>query len=96
MNRTVAALLVAVLAAALWLLWSFEHEYTTIRAPWTGLTYAASVTGFVVVGVVGRGWRGVALAAAAAAAPLAGARPLLLRTKRSSRHPALRQKRWRH
>ena len=71
MNRTPAAVVVAVLAAALLLLWSFEHEHTTIRAPWTGLTYAAAVAGFIAVGLVGRGWRAVASAAIAAAAALA-------------------------
>jgi len=76
MNRTLSALLVAVLAAAVWLLWSFEHENTSIRAPWTGLTYAASVAGFVVVGIVGRGWRAVAFAAAAAAAAVLLVEPL--------------------
>ncbi len=81
MNRTSAALLVAVLAAALWLLWSFEHEHTRIRAPWTGLTLAASVAGFVAVGIVGRGWRAVAFAAAAAAAAVLLVDPLIWRSE---------------
>lgn len=81
MNRTFAALLVAVLAAALWLLWSFEHEHTRIRAPWTGLTLAASAAGFVAVGIVGRGWRGVAFAAGAAAAAVLLVDPLIWRSE---------------
>ena len=68
MNRTLASLLPAVLGAALWLLWTVEHDHTRIRAPWTGLTLVASALAFVAAGVVGRGWRAVAGAALVAAA----------------------------
>lgn len=81
MNRALASALVAVAAAALWLLWSFEHEHTRIRAPWTGLTYAAAVAGFIVAGIVGRGWHAVAAAAAAAAAAALAVDPLVWRTE---------------
>jgi len=68
MNRTLASIVLAVLAATLWLLWNLEHEHTSIRAPWTGVTYAASGLGFLAAGVVGRGWRSLVVAIAAAAA----------------------------
>lgn len=67
----------AVLAAALWLLWNFEHEHTSIRAPWTGLSYAASAIAFMAAGAVGRGWRAVIAAAAAAAAAVVLVDPLV-------------------
>ena len=69
MNRIRASSVVmAVLGAALWLLWNFEHAHTGIRAPWTGLILAASALAFMATGVVGRGSRAVAVAIAAAAA----------------------------
>src|SRR5688572_10248794 len=77
MNRTVASIVMAVLGAALWLLWNFEHEHTSIRAPWTGLTYAACAFAFLAVGIVGRGWRAVALATVAAGAAVVVVDPLL-------------------
>jgi hypothetical protein len=88
-NRTLASLLAAGIAASLWLLWNFEHEHTSIRAPWTGLTYAASGLALIASGVVGRGWR--ALAAATVAALVAVAlvdprsvpRKLSVRTQRA-------------
>jgi hypothetical protein len=77
MKRTLASIVMAGIAAGLWLLWAFEHEQTGIRAPWTGLTYAASALAFVVVGVVGRGWRAIAIAIAVAAAAVALVDPLM-------------------
>lgn len=77
MNRTLASLVAAIIAASLWLLWNFEHENTSIRAPWTGLTFAASVLGFVACGVVGRGWRAPACAGLAAAAAVLLVDPLV-------------------
>jgi hypothetical protein len=38
MTRTLASIVMGLVAGALWLLWNFEHEHTTIRAPWTGIT----------------------------------------------------------
>jgi hypothetical protein len=67
-NRTLASLLAAVIAASLSLLWNFEHEHPSIRAPWTGLTFAASVLAFIASGVMGRGWRALACAIVAAVA----------------------------
>ncbi|MDP8908365.1 MAG: hypothetical protein M3N47_04450 [Chloroflexota bacterium] len=70
MNRTARSLLLALLGVALWLGWVAEHEHTSIRAPWTGLTLVASGLLFIASGVVGRGWRallGVAVAVAAGA-----------------------------
>ena len=58
-------LLVALVAAGLWLIWNVEHEHTGIRAPWTGLTLVSSAVAFVVLGVVGRGWRALLAAATA-------------------------------
>jgi hypothetical protein len=65
----VASLALAFLAASLWLAASAEHEYTSIRAPWTGMTLVASGLAFVAAGYIGRGWR--ALLGAAVAAPAA-------------------------
>jgi hypothetical protein len=65
-SRARAVPLAAAGAAFLWLLWNFEHEHTGVRAPWTGLTLAASALGFVACGVLGRGVRAVACAAGAA------------------------------
>jgi hypothetical protein len=76
-NRTIASLLAALIAASLWLLWNFEHEHTSIRAPWTGLTFAASVLGFIASGVMGRGWRALACAVVAAAAAIVLVDPLV-------------------
>ena len=81
MNRTVASLLAAVVAAILWLVWNFEHEHTGIRAPWTGLTLAASALGFMAVGVVARGWRVVLFAAVAAAGAVVLVDPLVWQTE---------------
>jgi hypothetical protein len=78
MKRTHQSLLAAVFAAALWLAWVFKHEHTSIRAPWTGLTLAASALGFVAVGVLGRGWRAVLCAVAAAAVAVVLVHPLIL------------------
>ena len=69
----------AALAAALWLLWNFEHEHTSVRAPWTGLTYAASALAFVATGVTGRGWRAIATAVAAASIAVILVDPLVWR-----------------
>jgi hypothetical protein len=66
-NRTVASLLAALVSAILWLVWNVEHEHTSIRAPWTGMTLVASALGFVAVGVAGTGWRAVLFAVIAAA-----------------------------
>lgn len=68
MNRNLACLLAAAVGAGLSLLWSVEHEHTTMRAPWTGITLVASAAAFVAAGVVGRGWRALLCAAAAGAA----------------------------
>jgi hypothetical protein len=72
MNRTIASLLAAAVAASMWLLWNFEHDHTSLRAPWTGMTAGASLLGFVASGVVGQGRRALvgAIVAAAAAAVL--------------------------
>jgi hypothetical protein len=89
MNRTLASMVLAVLAAALWLLWNFEHEDTSIRAPWTGLTYVASAVAFMAVGLVGRGWRAVVVAVAAAAAAVVLVDPLVWHSEPSD--PALEE-----
>jgi hypothetical protein len=78
-NRTLRSLALAVCGAALWLLWTYEHEHTSIRAPWTGLTYAAAALAFVAAGIAGRGWRAVAVAAVAAAAAVVLVDPLVWR-----------------
>ena len=67
----------AAVGAGLWLLWTFEHEHTDVRAPWTGLTYAASALAFIVAGVMGRGWRAVAAAVAAACIAVMVVEPLV-------------------
>lgn len=72
MTRTLACLAVAAAAAGLYLLWGYEHDHTGIRAPWTGLTLAASALGFVAVGIVGRGWRALLATALVAGATMAG------------------------
>ncbi len=77
MPRTLATLGPAALGAALWLLWSYEHERTGIRAPWTGLTLVASALAFAATGVAGRGWRAVALAALGGVAAVLLADPLV-------------------
>jgi hypothetical protein len=77
MNRTVASLLAAVVGAILWLVWNFEHEETSIRAPWTGLTLAASAAGFMAAGIAGRGSRAVLAAVAAALGALGLVDPLV-------------------
>lgn len=70
-KRRVMTGAIAVLGASLWLLWNAEHEFTSVRAPWTGLTLAASVGAFVTVGCVGRGpWTVLASACAAGFAVL--------------------------
>ena len=51
-----SSIVAAFIAAALWLLWTVEHEYTSVRAHWTGLTYVASACGFVAAGWLGRRW----------------------------------------
>jgi hypothetical protein len=56
MNRTAGSFLLALLGAALWVGWMAEHELTSIRAPWTGLTLMASGAAFIATGVVGRRW----------------------------------------
>ena len=76
-NRTVASLLAAVAAAILWLVWNFEHEHTSIRAPWTGVTLIASALGFVAVGLAGTGWRAVLFAMVAAAGAVVLVDPLV-------------------
>jgi hypothetical protein len=76
-SRTLASLLAAAIAASLWLVWNFEHEHTNIRAPWTGLTFAASVLGFIACGVLGRGWRALLCAIAAAVAAVVLVEPLV-------------------
>jgi len=60
MNRTARSFALALLAGALWIGWIAEHEHTSIRAPWTGLTLVASGVVFIAAGVVGRGWRTLA------------------------------------
>jgi hypothetical protein len=67
MTRILASIVMAFVAVALRLLWEYEHEHTNIRAPWTGITYAGSALAFVAVGVLGRGWRALAIATAVAA-----------------------------
>ena len=69
MSATARSFLLTLLAAALWVGWLAEHEETSIRAPWTGLTLVASAVAFVAAGVVGRGWR--ALVAPVVAVPAA-------------------------
>ncbi|HEX2086670.1 MAG TPA: hypothetical protein VHF89_13400 [Solirubrobacteraceae bacterium] len=81
MGRTMITAALALLAGALWMLWAFAHEHTSIRAPWTGLTYALSVTTFVVVGVVGRGWRALACSASAGVAAALLVDPLISRSE---------------
>jgi len=76
MNRTLASASAAVIAAVLWLVWNVEHEHTSVRAPWTGLTLAGSLLGFVLAGIVGRGWRAVLSASAAAIAAAVVVEPL--------------------
>lgn len=71
-------LLVAIVAAGLWLLVDVEREHTRIRAPWTGLTTVASALAFVAVGLVGRGWKAL-LAAGTAAVAAVYLSPLVLR-----------------
>jgi hypothetical protein len=66
-NPTVEALLAALVGVGLCVLWNVEHEHTSIRAPWTGLTLGASAAAFVAAGVVGRGWRAVVVCAAVVA-----------------------------
>ena len=68
MRRTLITLLLAILAAALWVLVDIEREHTDIRAPWTGITNVAAALAFVAVGLVGRGWRALVAAAGAAIA----------------------------
>jgi hypothetical protein len=70
MNPTVEALLAALVGVDLCVLWNVEHEYTSIRAPWTGLTLGASAAAFIAAGVVGRGWRAVVVCAAFVAGTL--------------------------
>ena len=67
----------ALIAAGLWVVWDYEQALTSIRAPWTGVTYAASVGGFVAAGYFGRGVRALLIAAAAAAAALVLVDPLV-------------------
>jgi hypothetical protein len=57
MRSTALSVVFAFIAVALWLMWNFEHEYTSIRAPWTGATYGASLCGFVAVGYLAEGGR---------------------------------------
>jgi hypothetical protein len=80
-NRTVASLLAAGAAAILWLVWNFEHEHTSIRAPWTGVTLAASALGFVAVGVAATGWRAVLFAMLVAAGAVVLVDPLAWQTE---------------
>lgn len=54
-----------------------EREHTRIRAPWTGLTTVTSALAFVAVGFVGRGWKAL-LAAGAAAVGAVYLSPLVL------------------
>jgi hypothetical protein len=65
----------------LWFLWSYEHEHTAIRAPGTGVTLAASVFGFVTVGLTSRSWRAVLAAAGAAVMAALLVDPLVWRTE---------------
>jgi hypothetical protein len=58
----------AFIAVVLWLVWNYEHEYTGIRAPWTGATYVASLCAFVAAGYFGRGLPALLIAAVAAVA----------------------------
>src|ERR671917_425015 len=80
-NRTIASLLAAVVAASLWLLWNFEHEHTSVRAPWTGLTLAASAVAFITSGALGPGWRALACAIVAAAVAVVLVHPLVLHSE---------------
>jgi hypothetical protein len=80
-NRTVASLLAAVVAAILWLVWNFEHEHTSIRAPWTGMTLVASALAFVAVGLAATGWRAVLFAVVAAAGAVVLVEPLVWQTE---------------
>jgi hypothetical protein len=82
-NRTVASLLAAVVAAILWLVWSNEHGHTSIRAPWTGVTLVASALGFVAVGLAATGWRAVLFAVVAAASAVVLVDPLVWKTEPS-------------
>ena len=83
MNRTVASLLAAAVATILWLAWNYEHEHTSIRAPWTGVTLVASGLGFVAVGLAGTGWRAVLLAVVAAAVAMVLVDPLVWQSEPS-------------
>jgi hypothetical protein len=67
MNPTREALLAALVGVGLCVLWNVEHEHTSIRAPWTGLTLGASAAAFIAAGVVGGGWRAVIVCAAVVA-----------------------------
>jgi hypothetical protein len=86
-NRTLASLVAAVVAAILWLVWNFEHEHTGIRAPWTGVTLVASALGFVAVGLAATGWRAVLCAMVAAAAAVVLVDPLVWQTEPSEPVP---------
>jgi hypothetical protein len=72
-----SAALLAFLAVALWLLWNYEGDHTSIRAPWTGATYVASAMAFVAVGYLGRGLPALLIAAAAAVAGILLVDPLI-------------------
>jgi len=54
-----------------------SRSNTSIQAPWTGLTFAASVLGFIASGVVGRDWRALACAILTAAAAVVLVDPLI-------------------
>jgi hypothetical protein len=79
-RSTASSIVVAFVAAALWLLGVVEHEYTSVRAPWTGVTYVASACGFVAAGYLGRRWPALLIAAVAAVAASLLVDPLVLHT----------------
>lgn len=77
MRSTLSSIVAACIGAALWLLWAVEHEHTSVRAPWTGMTYVAAACGFVAAGYLGRRWPALVIAALAAVAATVLVDPLV-------------------
>ena len=67
MNPTVKSVSATLVGVCLFLLWNVEHEHTSIRATWTGLTVGASALALIAAGAMGRGWRAVVVCAAVVA-----------------------------
>ena len=79
----------AFIAMALWLTWNVEHEYTNVRAPWTGVTYVASVCCFVATGYFGRGLSALLIAALAVVAATVLVEPLVWHRREVDSVPAI-------